>query len=517
MPIKSLWALAAALGILGTPAAASAEPATITRKIVRPPMAVRPIPITTDSRPFLSSPLDLRSHGYVEEEFLISGKARAYDWVGNTLKIKAVTPPGPYVTRVLVLRPIDPKRFSGNVEVEAFNATNLVDVSTTLGTSADFLMRQGDVWVGFTSKPLTLRALKRFDPVRYASLEWSNPTPPEQRCEHPSIIPEYSMALPPGALQKMPAFSFPDSEDGLVFDIYAQLGALLKSAKRDQILPGFAKPHLFATGYSQSGLIQTTFINGFHNVMRLPGGGPIFDGYLVEVGPGLLRINQCSADVLPDDPRNRVQPTDAPVINIVSEGDMWLGLRTRRPDVIDGRTGVVTYELAGAAHKHGAGEAGRPTPAEAARAGVTMPAIPPPPGVILNDFPRHYLSAAALRNLQAWAREGRAPPVGQPLATEGGAILRDADGNARGGVRSPWIDVPTASYRGGLGLGAMAIVGSKTPLPPERLRSLYPTKADYEARFKASLEESVAGRWILPEDAPRILERAQAEHAAEAH
>jgi hypothetical protein len=504
---------AAAMGVVGTPAAGTAGPAAITQKIVRPPASVRAVPVTAESKPFLASPLDLARNGYVEEEFFIFGQARAYDWVGDSLQIKAVTPPGAYVTRILVIRPTDPKRFSGNVEVEAFNATNLVDVSTTLGTSADFLMRQGDVWVGFTSKPLTLRALKRFDPVRYAPLEWSNPTPPEQRCEHPSIIPEYSMALPPGAVRKLPAFSFPDSEDGLVFDIYAQLGALLKSSKRNQILPGFAKPHLFATGYSQSGLIQTTFINGFHKVMRLPGGGPIFDGYLVEVGPGLLRINQCAADVLPNDPRNRVQPTDVPVVNIVSEGDMWLGLQTRRPDVIEPRAGVVTYEIAGAAHKHNGGDGGRPTPAEAARAGVKLPPIPPPEGVILNDFPRAYFSTAALRNLQAWSREGRAPPVGQPLTTEGSTILRDADGNALGGVRSPWIDVPTASYRGGLGLGALAIVGSKTPFPPEKLRSLYPTHADYVAKVKASLEGAVAGRWIVPEDASAILERAQAEHA----
>jgi hypothetical protein len=480
-------------------------------------VTVRPAPTTPDSKPFLSSPLDLRGRGYVEEEFLISGEARAYDWVGSTLDIEPVTPPGPYVTRILVIRPSDPGQFSGNIEVEALNATNLVDVSTTLGTSADFLMRQGDVWVGLTSKPLTLRALKRFDPVRYAQLEWSNPAPPEQRCAHPSIIPEYSMALPPGARRDLPSFSFPDSEDGLIWDIYAQLGALLKSSKRNQILPGFSKPHLFATGYSQSALIQTTFINGFHKIMRLPGGGPIFDGYLIEVGPGMLRINQCSADVLPDDPRNRLPPPDVPVINIVSEGDMWLGLRTRRPDLVQQQAGVVTYEIAGSAHKHGAGEAGRPTPAEVARAGVTMPAIAPPAGMIPNDFPRAYLSTAALRNLQLWAREGRAPPVGQPLASDGATILRDADGNALGGVRSPWIDAPTASYRGGLGLGALAIVGSKTPFSAERLRALYPTHADYETKFKASLEAAVAGRWILPEDAPHILQRAQAERLTEAN
>ena len=88
--------------------------------------------------------------------------------------------PGRYVTRILVRRPRDPGRFSGNVEVNILNASASVDG----GAPVDFrrMVRQGDVWIGVTTKAVTANALKRFDPVRYAPLDWSNPAPAATRC-----------------------------------------------------------------------------------------------------------------------------------------------------------------------------------------------------------------------------------------------------------------------------------------------------------------------------------------------
>lgn len=478
--------------------------------IVSPDLTVKPVPITESSKPFLAAQIDLQAHGYIEEEFFVSGLARAYEWVSNSLQICKASELGPYTTRMLVWRPIDPKRFSGNIEFEILNASNAMDVSTTTATCAELMMRQGDVWVGFTSKPLTLNALRRFDPTRYAALHWSNPTQPPGRCARPSIIPKYSFNLPP-SMQDVPTGTTGESEDGLIWDIYAQLAALLKGDKRDQVLPGFAAPRIFATGYSQSSLVMRTFISGFHNVMRLAGDKSIFDGYLVEVGPAMLRINQCSDDVLPDDPRNQLPILDVPVIHIVSEGDMWLGVHTRQADVVQSHSGLVTYEIAGATHKAGTGEKGRPTAEEAARAGVTS--MPPPilEGEILNDMPRFYLSTAALRNLQAWALAGEAPPQGQPLAVADGVIVRDQDGNALGGVRNPWIDVPVARYEGNIGLGYGAIFGRKFPFTAEKLRDLYTSREDYIAKVRASVDHLTAERWLLPEDTDSIMARAVAE------
>lgn len=473
-----------------------------------PKLEIRKVPITETSRPFLTSQEDLKAHGYLEEEYFISGEARGYEWVGNGLGIRPVSPAGTYTTRILVRRPIDPSRFSGNIEFETLNASTSLDITTTMGTSAGFVMKQGDVWIGVTSKSVTLNALKRFDPARYAPLQWSNPMPQDQRCAHPTIIPAYSFGKSIN-INDMPPMPNPQSEDGLIWDIYAQIGAFLKSGDRSQILPGFRRPHIFATGYSQSGMIQRTFISGFHNVMRTADGGPIFDGYLAEVGPALLRINQCSADILPDDPRNRLPRIDVPIINIVSEGDMWLGLHTRQPDIVRGNTGMVTYEIAGASHKTGFGDAGHAAHDEATRAGVPRPLIPVPKDVIINDLPRGYLSAAALRNLQVWALNGVPPPQAPWLETKGGNIVRDADGNAIGGLRNPWIDVPVARYQGAVGLGPYAIVGQKFPFAPEKLRQLYPDHATYVAKVKASVANAVTHRWLLPEDGRRIVEVAE--------
>jgi Alpha/beta hydrolase domain len=488
----------------------SSSPEIIRQIIVSPDLTVTPVPITESSKPFLTAQIDLQAHGYIEEEFFVSGLARAYEWVSNSLQICKASELGPYTTRVLVWRPVDAQCFSGNIEFEVLNASNAMDVSTTTATCAELMMRQGDVWVGFTSKPLTLNALRRFDPVRYAALHWSNPTQPPGRCAHPSIIPKYSFNLPL-SMQDIPTGTTGESEDGLVWDIYAQLAALLKSDKRDQLLPGFAAPRIFATGYSQSSLILRTFISGFHNVMRLPGGKPVFDGYLAEVGPAMLRINQCSEDVLPEDPRNHLPILDVPVIHIVSEGDLWLGVHTRQADVVRSHSGLVTYEIAGAAHKAGTGEKGRPTAEEVARAGV--PSMPPPisEGEILNDLPRFYLSTAALRNLQAWALDGVAPPQGKMVEMADGVIVRDVDGNALGGVRNPWIDVPVARYEGNIGLGYGTIFGRKFPFSVEKLRDLYPSREDYVAKVKASVECLTAERWLLPEDTDSIMVRAAVE------
>src|SRR6476619_3083252 len=89
------------------------------------PKFTGPIPVTADSYPFMDAahslvPFDLSKYGYVEEEFIVSGTANVYDWAADgALTVK--TPGVPYGTRILVRRPVDPGRFSGDVIVESLN------------------------------------------------------------------------------------------------------------------------------------------------------------------------------------------------------------------------------------------------------------------------------------------------------------------------------------------------------------------------------------------------------------
>ena len=89
------------------------------------------------------------------------------------------------------------------------------------------MVLRGDAWIGITTKPVTIASLKRFDPERYAPLDWSSPVPEEARCEFPTILPA---AMLVGAFT---AISRPETEDGLVWDMIGQLGVLLKSDERE--------------------------------------------------------------------------------------------------------------------------------------------------------------------------------------------------------------------------------------------------------------------------------------------
>jgi hypothetical protein len=47
------------------------------------------------------------------------------------------------------------------------------------GTSYEYFIEHGDMWVGVTRSPNAIAALKKFNAQRYASLSMANPTPNE--------------------------------------------------------------------------------------------------------------------------------------------------------------------------------------------------------------------------------------------------------------------------------------------------------------------------------------------------
>jgi Alpha/beta hydrolase domain len=479
------------------------------------PQVSAPVPVTADSKPFLYAQKALDAVGYIEEEYFISGMASTYDWAGSGHEVKVVAGPGKYVTRILVMRPRDATKFGGNVEVTVLNASLNLD----FGGPTDFahMVKQGDVWIGITTKAVTANALKKFDPVRYAPLDWSNPAPPASRCAQPTMIPTYmadeSKAVAEEMLKSGPKSSWPDYEDGLVWDMLGQLGLLLKSEQRSQILPGFSKPFVYMTGISQSSIYIRTWIAGFHDRYRTPQGKPVYDGYLGIVGPALIRVNQCAADVALEDPRQKLIPPDVPFISISAEGEMWQARHTHQPDKFTAKGGIVTYEVAGASHRGSNVPGLAPDTISFAavpdmiKAGFKMPdaggvAKLFPAGAVPNDFIWQPLERGAFRNLQLWVRKGIKPPRAPGIAIDANReIKRDGNGNAIGGLRMPYVDVPTAAHRGYLTAGGMGgVTGAKTAFTPATLKSLYPDHAAYVAKFSAATDRLLAGRWISAED-----------------
>ncbi len=513
--LKALMLSMLGLALLASPASArrDASPANASTQIL--PLVSVPVPVTTNSRPFLGAADMMAKAGYVEEEYFLSGTANTYDWTGKGHGVKVIAGPGKYVTRILVRRPRDAAKFGGNVEVTVLNASLNVD----LGGPTDFarMAKQGDVWIGITTKAVTVNALKKFDAARYALLDWSNPAPADKRCANPTMIPPY-MAGGKEVIEAMAKAgiknSWPEYEDGLVWDMLGQLGLLLKSEQRNSILPGFAEPRVFMTGISQSSIYIRTFVAGFHDRFRDARGKPAYDGYLAIVGPAMIRINQCAKDIELEDAFQKLTPPDVPFISISSEGEMWQARHTRQPDAFTRTGGIVSYEVAGASHA-AADIPGKPLDAmmfagvpDMIKAGAALGATAGAPNLIPagakpNDFTWQPLVRGAYNNLLLWSRKGIKPPRAPGIKLDAKLeIVRDTDGNALGGLRSPYIDVPVAGHTGYLTAGGMGgVTGAKRGFAPEKLKALYPDQTAYATKFSAATERLLKGRWITPEDA----------------
>ena len=131
----------------------------------------------------------------------------------------------------------------------------------------------------------------------------------------------------------------------------------------------------------------------------------------------------------------------------------------------------------------------------------------------INSGPQqHYVLMAALAHLERWARDGTPAPHAPLLATTGAAdtlaLERDEHGNVLGGLRTPWVDVPTAVLTGigALGAGFTFLFGVTRPFDAATLARLYPGGVDdYVAKFEAAAETARATGHLLDEDIPEIV------------
>ena len=119
---------------------------------------------------------------------------------------------------------------------------------------------------------------------------------------------------------------------------------------------------------------------------------------------------------------------------------------------------------------------------------------------------------AAIHALERWVRRGK-PPASAPLldvvANPAITIQRDTLGNALGGIRTPWVDVPVAAHSGGGQVGNILcqLFGSSVPLDPTVLNELYPTHRSYMQAFRKSTREAVRQRHVRGRDA-RLMRKA---------
>jgi hypothetical protein len=399
----------------------------------------------------------------------------------------------------MLRRPIDPRRFSGNVIVEIGNVGRGYDFSFSWGVSHDYFMENGDAWVAITYSPENVEALKAFDPRRYASLSMANPTANE-RCA-------------PGPGPNATAVSAPQ-EEGLRWDLISQVGALLKAGRPGGPLAGFDVQRVYGTSHGGE---LATYIAVFHARARLATGRPVYDGYVQHRHPGMTRLRRCGAAPAATDPRQILRNIDVPVIRVVSQTDVLLTYGRRRDDSDTPDDRYRLYEVAGAPHADASFYPYMPTVADQKKTGFEgfLHSWPFPDQcdeetTLLRVPIMTYALDAAYANLTRWVRDGVPAPRAPRVSVENGGtpqarVVLDQHGNAVGGVRTPHLDVPVATYYTSTrGPGLCGNLAHMKAFDWATLNALYGTPASYAVELSGAVDRLVRDRWLTESDGRKI-------------
>jgi hypothetical protein len=438
---------------------------------------------------------DLGALGYVLEEYFLSGTATSYSLAGKRgddgrWEARHANT-APFKTRLLVCRPTDPARFGGTALIEWLNVSGGLDAPPDWYMMHREVLRAGMVWVGVSAQAVGVEGggvmgvgipLKQADPQRYGSLA------------HPG--------------------------DAFSFDMFTQTARAVRESAGGLLGPLTAR-RLIAVGASQSAIFLVTYINAVDRVT------PVFDAFIVHGRGGTgapidgASIISRAAELTQSGPifsgtEHIREDVRVPVLTIQSETDVVRlgGIGARQPD-----TALIRlWEIAGAAHFDAYGLTASPQDdgtLSAKRLAELGAAVSEVLGMAadspINAGPQfHYVSQAALAAVDRWVRDGTPPPQAARLeATGAGApqLAVDEHGNVRGGIRTPWVDVPTAVLSGlGQGGGGFAFLfGTTHPFDAAKLAALYPGgRREYLKRFDAATDAAVGAGFLLEADAPEI-------------
>jgi hypothetical protein len=437
---------------------------------------------------------DLASVGYSTHEHFVSGTATSYaDAAPRTPDGRwDVAPAGTaeFTTRIVVYRPNNPARGNGTAIVEWLNVTGGLDVPAVWMPTHRHLVRDGYTWVGVSVQQVGIDGnggvmpglgLRQMAPDRYCALA------------HPG--------------------------DAYAFDIFSQVGRALREVLADRY--GLHIDRVIATGASQSAFHLTTYVNaidprdGVFDAFLLQGrggaGAPMTGWGAVSFGPSeeeqaARRARLAGRDQIRTDGR-------VPVMVVQSETDV-LGtlayLPARQPDnprfrlwEVAGASHCDAYFLSAAALDSGALAldelAALVVDADTSRMRTKLP---------INSGPQmHFVLQRAVDALDQWVRDGTEPPVAGRLEVDSDhALAVDDAGVARGGVRTPWVDVPAAIVSGLGQPGDMTeLFGTTRPIDAAVFATRYPGgRDDYDDQFREAARKAIDGGFLLAADTPEI-------------
>jgi Alpha/beta hydrolase domain len=270
----------------------------------------------------------------------------------------------------------------------------------------------------------------------------------------------------------------------------------------------------------------------------------VYDGYVPggTTGPSNIDFGLTAAGALPaGDPRHQMQPRDVPVIHINTETEEAAlagpaGLTYRRPDSDAPNDRYRLWEVPGASHVSndlnsspitlqrnlaellGIPVASLPAVGCTHQQFVNGPSVGVAGVVDPNTYPFSNVANAAFADLTRWV-DNHVPPPHAPRIEVTNAvpatIVRDRFGNALGGLRTPFLDTPTATYSPTDTVshqtafsGFCILFGYNTPFNHATLHSLYRSHGEYVATVAKETRRLVRqGFWLRP-DAEEVVEQA---------
>ncbi len=409
--------------------------------------------------------------GYAEKEYFFTGRAHRFSPEGEWgrdghWEAKASDQTEAFGTRLLVRRPIDPKRFNGIVVVEWMNTTPKFDFDAGWVLLRPELMREGYAWVGVSVQSEGLNGIKNAQATRYGGAHID--------------------------------------DDALSMDIFTQVGLTVKAAQK-QLLGSDRPIQMLAMGYSQSALWLNTYINAIAPLSR------VYQGFLLHgAAPFSVRLDPSKG--YDYNPQQRSDLT-APVLRIQTEMEVMVSWAlSDAPDTEWQRY----WEVAGASHMNNVLQ-------DALKAIAPSTFLNGPHSCFspINDMPVQHVDRAALHAMRAWITEGTAPHLAPRLKRgRWGFVQNDDDGNALGGLRLPEMEAPAAHYgmytnlsNSSLAINHMYLClagGAHRAFDAQRLQALYADHSAYVARYKRAADALVTQGLLLPADRDEGLAAAQA-------
>ena len=468
----ALLPLVLVAALVALPTASFASPTAATEAEVTPVPAAAltevDVPGTT---PLGAAAVDLASLGYTEREFYADGVANRYAGAdtGAVRAAQVIDGDWPYRTRVLVRTP-EPERFNGTLIVEWANVTIGQDGEFLFAEVYEHLLREGYAVAAVSAQRVGVEQLKRWSPERYGDLSVDV-----------NACGTDGTSLCTG--------------DPLSWDIMSQVSKALEDNTGDGPLPGLEVQNVIASGQSQSAARLTVYYN---TIQPLYG---FFDGFVYEDQAGQLRSDQA-----------------VPAISVNSDAFAFGVAR-----ITSAYTRV--WEIAGGTHAslYGSQYMDDVIVRDQSLLGPNGPISftdwIEPSCVVLPAFSTvdsGLVLNAAIESVREWILTGKAAAPSILFDRDAAGVpVRDADGNALGGVRLAQLTAPTAflSPRNGSAFPC-SVSGQHRYYTDEELAARYGTHENYVMQVRIAMHEAQKNGYILKFDEKAAVEAAKASDVA---